>query len=87
MGSIIKSFKKRVNNDKSPMRKNDQGGRKMEAEHLYAHFLGSGHKGLGDVSVIFIDKTNINEPTQREAFWVYKLDTFVPRRLNVRDFE
>ena len=59
----------------------------MVAEHLHAHFFSPGHKGLCDVRVIFIDKTNVDRPTQREAFWVYKLDSFVPRGLNVRDFD
>ena len=47
----------------------------------------AGHIGLCDVRVIIIDKTNVDRPTQREAFWVYKLDTFVPRGLYVRDFD
>ena len=54
---------------------------------VYAHFFSPGHKGLCDVRVIIIDKTNVDRPTQREAFWVYKLGTFVPRGLNVRDFD
>ena len=82
MGSTITTFRKRFNNHKSSMRKYEQGGRKMAAEHLYAHFFSPGHKGLCDVRVIIIDR-----PTQREAFWVYKLDTFVSRGLNVRDFD
>ena len=87
VGSTITSFRKRFNNHNSSMRKYEQGGKKMVVEHLYAHFFGPGHKGLCDVSVIIIVKTNISEPTQREAFWVCKLDMFVPRGLNVRDFE
>ena len=31
-----------------------------------------------------IDKTNVNEPTRRERFGAYKLDTFIPG-LNLRD--
>ena len=27
-----------------------------------------------------IDKTNANEPTRREGFWTYKLDTFIRKR-------
>ncbi len=54
MGSTITSFRKKFNNHKSPMRKYEQGGRKMSAEHLYAHFFGPGHKGLDDVRVIII---------------------------------
>ena len=57
---------------KNSMRKYEQGVRKTAAEHLYAHFLA---QGLCDVRFIIINKTNVDIPTQREAFWVYKLDT------------
>ena len=50
-------------------------------------FFSPGHNGMNDIRVIIIDKTNKGNPTQREAFWAYKLDTFVPKGLNVRDFE
>jgi hypothetical protein len=56
---------------------------KMAAEHLYAHFFGPGHKCLDNVRVIIIDKTKIGKPAQRVAFWVHKLDTFVPRGLHL----
>ena len=69
VGSTITTFRKRFNNHKSSKRKYEQGGRKMAAEHLYAHFFSPGHKGLCDVRVIIIDKTNVDRPTQREAFW------------------
>ena len=55
----------------------------MAAEHLYAHFFSPGHNSMSDIRVIIIDKTNRENPTQREAFWAYKLDTFVPKGLNV----
>ena len=42
---------------------------------------------MSDIRVIIIDKTNKENPTQRGAFWAHKLDTFVPKGLNVRDFE
>jgi hypothetical protein len=41
---------------------------------------------LANLRVIIIDKTNMNDPKQREAFWAYNLDTFAPKGLNVRDF-
>ena len=60
----------------------------MAAEHLYAHYFSPSHNGMSDIKVMIIDKTNKgSSPTQREEFWVYKLDTFVPKGLNVRDFE
>ena len=33
-----------------------------------------------------IDKTNIYDPTNKEGFWVYKLNSFVPNGLNLKDF-
>ena len=33
-----------------------------------------------------IDKTNINEPATREGFWAYKLNSFAPNGLDIRDF-
>ena len=33
-----------------------------------------------------IDRTNVNEPTNREGFWAYKLKSFVPKGWNVSDF-
>ena len=50
-------------------------------------FFSPGHNGMSDIRVIIIDKTNKENPTQSEAFWAYKLDTFVSKGLNVRDFE
>ena len=63
-----------------------KGVRGIAGEHLHAHFFNNGHNGLEDVQVNSIDKTNVNDPTTREGFWAYKLDSFIPRGLNVRDF-
>ena len=38
------------------------------------------------MSVKIIDKTNVNEPINKEGFWAYKLKSFVPNGLNFRDF-
>ena len=67
VGSTITTFRKRFNNHKSSLRKYGQGMR---------HIAGEQHEGLADLRVIIIDKTNMNDPTQREAFWAYNLDTF-----------
>ena len=32
------------------------------------------------------DEMNIYDPTNKEGFWVYKLNSFVPRSLNLKDF-
>ena len=38
-------------------------------------FFEEGHKGLVDVRIMIIDKTKVNEPTEREGFWAYELNT------------
>ena len=63
-----------------------KGQRGMAGEHLYEHFFEAGHEGLSDMAYKIIDKTDFNKPVEREGFWAYKLNTFVPHGLNVRDF-
>ena len=58
----------------------------MPGEHLYEHFYEEGHEGLNDVTVKIIDKTDVSQPTIRESFWAYKLNSFVPQGLNIRHF-
>ena len=53
---------------------------------MYEHFFQSGHNGLEDIVVKIIDRADMNDPTRREGFWAYKLDSFVPKGLNRRDF-
>ena len=48
--------------------KYEQGGRKIAAEHLYAHIISQGHEGLSEARVLIIDKTKFDNPTQCEAF-------------------
>ena len=36
-----------------------------------------------DMTVLIIDKMDVREPTRREAFWAYKLNSFVPGGLNL----
>ena len=49
-------------------------------------FFEMGHWGIKDMLVTIIDKTNVNEPTQRERFRAYKLNLFIPHGLNQRYF-
>ena len=32
-----------------------------------------------------IDVTDVNNPTERESFWIEKLNTYIPMGLNVRE--
>ena len=67
------------------MNRYGKGQRRIPNEHLYAHFYEEGHRGILDMSVKIIDKTNVNEPTNRQGFWAHKLKSFVPNDLNLRD--
>ena len=86
VGSTITSFRKRFNNHKSSLVRYGKGQRGISGEHLYAHFYEEGREGIENMAVKIIDKTSINEPTTRERFWTYKLNSFVPNGLNFRDF-
>ena len=69
VGSTINSFRKRFNNHKSSLLRYGKGKKGMPGEHLYSHFFAEGHVGLNDVTEQIIDRTDVTEPTEREAFW------------------
>ena len=56
-----------------------KGQKGIPGGNLYKHFFEDEHKGLEDMVVKMIDKTNIYDPTNREGFWAYKLNSFVPK--------
>ena len=41
--------------------------------------------GLNDFRAQIIDVTDVNKPTERESFWIEKLNTYVPLGLNLRE--
>ena len=49
-------------------------------------FLSRVQNGIDDMYVKIIEKADFNEPTKRERFWAYKLNSFVPHGINQRDF-
>ena len=85
MSSAVNSFCKWLNNHKSSLNRYGKGQRGILGEHLYAHFFDVDHASLPDLSVNIIDKTDFNKPAKREAFWIYKLNTFFPKGLNQRN--
>ena len=40
---------------------------------------------LNDVSITFIDKTNLTNPLQRENYWNHTLKKFAPYGLNIKE--
>ena len=53
---------------------------------LHAHFSQSDHNGFSDFSFKLIDSAqNDADLRQRESFWQYRLATFTPQGLNLRD--
>ena len=86
VGNTVTSFQKRFNNHRSSLNRFGKGQRGIAGEYLYAHFFEGDHGGLNDLRVKIIDKTDMRNPTKRDSFWAYKLSSFIPRGLNVRDF-
>ena len=48
-------------------------------------FFQLGHQGLEEIRIMIIDKMDVSKP-EEEGFWAYKLNTFIPNGLNLRDF-
>ena len=67
----------RFNNHKSSLMGYGRGQRGIPGEHLHADFFEDGHRGLEDVIVMIIDKTDVSKPVEREGIWVYKLNLLV----------
>ena len=82
----ITAFRKRCNNHKSSINRYARGQRGIPGEHLYVHFFQSDTNGMKDLSVMIIDKTDVKDPTWKEGFWTYKLNSFIPLGLNSVDF-
>ena len=85
VGSTINTFRLRFNNHKSSLKRYGKGQHNIPGEHLYAHFFTEGHEGLSDITVNIIDRLDVKNPTEREGYWTYRLNTFVPNGLNLRD--
>ena len=85
VGQTIDDFRFRWNNYKDNNRKYQRSETCMQ-EHLFRHFLSSGHNGfLNDVSITFIDKADPSDPLKREDYWRRALKTMAPFGLNIED--
>ena len=86
IGSTINTFRTHFNNHKSSLNRYGRGQRNILGKHLYSLFFGDGHEGFSDLVMKIIDKMDTRGPMARESFWVHKLNTFLPYRLNLQDF-
>ena len=72
------------NNYKDNARKYERGQHCMQ-KHLYKHFDLPGHSNfLEDVTVTFIVKKDLRDPTKRKNCWIYFLKTKASMGLNSR---
>ena len=94
VGSSKSAFRTRFNNYKSHhrgyLKRKDAGtlgvGRVMPQLALHSHFAQTDHHGIDDMQFTLIDSaTNNTDARKRESFWQYKLATFEPAGLNVRN--
>ena len=63
-----------------------KGQRGITGEHLYKHFFEDGHKVLEKMVVKIIDKTNINDPTNREGFLVLQIEFIYTKSFKLEGF-
>ena len=54
-------------------------------EHPFSHFSLGGHNGFLNVSITFIDKTDLSNPLRKEDYWKQTLKTMVPHGRNIED--
>ena len=81
--STADRFRLRWNNYKCSQRIASEGGT-LKQNYFHQHFLSENHHGLfEDCEIRLIDKTDTSDPTRREFFWMRKLKTLTPLRLNV----
>ena len=80
------TFRIRFNNHKSSLGRFDKGQSGNPGERLCAHFFADGHWGLSDLSATITDKVDVNNPTEREGFWAYKLNILIPMGFDTCDF-
>ena len=94
VGSTITKFRERFNNYKSQFRKyferrvqgHPNPGEGISQAGLFEHFCSLGHHGIDDWSFKLIDQADTFERLrERESFWQYKLNSFIPHGLNDRE--
>ena len=82
LGQIVEIFRSRSNICKDNVRKYDRGEHCMQ-KYLYEHFHLPGHTiFLEHVTAIVIDKAGPRDPTEKEYYQIYTLNS---KALNMED--
>ena len=85
VGKTVNEFRLRWNNYKMNGRNFLEGQTCMQ-QHLFEHLASEGHCSfLEDVTIIFIDKTDPEDPNRQKHYWRHTLKTMAPLGLNVED--
>ena len=85
MGVTVDEFRFRWNNYEGNCRKHQRAETCMQ-QHLYEHFCSRNHNCfISDVSVTFIDKTDLSDPPKRDDYWRSTLKTMALFGLNVEE--
>ena len=84
VGQTRDRFRLRWNNYKSEARRMQLGGQVQQKE-LHSHFLMEDHDFEEDCSISIIDKTDPQNPTKREQYWITRLKTLSPIGLNIEN--
>lgn len=77
VGNTTTACRLRFNNHKSSINRCAKG-RSIGGQHLYEDFFDEGHLGFKAFLVQVIDVTDVNNPNERESFWMEKLKTYAP---------
>ena len=94
VGSTITKFRERFNDYKAQFRKyvkrkregHENPGEGISQANLFEHFCAVDHNGIEDWSFQLIEQVeNLERVREREAFWQYKLNSFIPYGLNERE--
>ena len=85
VGQIVDAFRRWWTNYKA----NDRKFQRLEPcmqKHLFSHFSMADHDGvLNEISITFINKTDLSDPLRRGDYWRQALKTMALYGLNIED--
>ena len=85
VGQTSTRFRLRWNNYKSEARR-FTSGKDVQQKFLHEHFAGENHNDFeSDCMITIIDKSDPQDPTRRERYWIHRLKTLMPLGLNIEE--